>query len=302
MKRLLFILLVSFYSNAQEEVFVHPDLQRSLDGRSEVDRLTDEQLTKIARDSLLLKRMGLDASVIKKAIELKKRERDAIYNNSKATMLKGIITVSTDPSAKAPVIYTTPGHETLVNVIDQTGEPWPIVVASSGNNLLFTTEAIEAHTYKNIFRLTALERVGSSNITLLLKDKALSLTIRVENSKEKYHPQPILQITEVGPNGRALPRVTRTTEIRNDKVMKELMYGVAPDDFIQLESSNSQVVIWKGTDNQLYLKTKLHPINPSANSVYPGPNGYSTYEVDAWPVLVMSDNNGIEYQINVSGE
>lgn len=302
MKRLALLLLLAFNSTAQEEVVINPDLQRNLDGRSKVDQLTDEQLSKIAVESLLLKEMGLDASIIKKAMELKKREREAIYSNSKAKMIKEIITVSTDPSAPAPVIYTTPGHETLVNVIDQTGQPWPLVVVSSGNDLLFKTQAVEEHTYHNVFRLVSLERVGSSNITLLLKDKPLSLTVRLENSKEKYHPQPILQVTEVGPNGRTMPRTTNVALIRNDKLMKELLYGVAPDDFIKLESSNPRVQVWKGTDGQLYLKTKLHPINPNAISIYPGPNGYSTYEVDAWPVLVMGDENGIEYQINVSGE
>lgn len=296
----MFVLSTPIY--AQDQITVHPDLQRSLDGRSTVDRLTDEQLTQIAQDSLLLKRMGLDASVIKKALELKKKERDAIFSNSKAEMLKEIITVSTDPSAASPVIYTSPGHETLVNIIDETGQPWPIVVASSGNDLLFQTEAIEAHIYKNVFKLTSLERVGSSNITLLLQDKPLSLAIRVENSKSKYHGQPILQITDVGPNGKRPQRLSNAPEIKNNKLMKNLIFGVTPDDFKRLESSNSNVTAWKSADGMLFLKTKLHPISPPPKTTYSGPNGYSTYEVDLWPVLVMSDDNGIEYQINILGD
>lgn len=302
MKRLLFLMMLSSALHAQDEVAIHPDLQRGLDGRSAVDRLTDEQLTKIAQDSILLKRMGLDASVIKKALELKKRERDVLFSNSKAKMIKEVITVSTDPSSPSPVIYTTPGHETLVNVIDQTGQPWPIIVASSGNNLLFSTEAIEAHVYKNVFKLVSLERVGSSNITLLLQDKPLSLTVRVENSKTQYHAQPILQVTEVGPNGSKPLRLSNTPQIRNDKLMKSLMFGVAPDNFEKLKSSNEQVSVWKSEEGTLFLKTKLHPISPSAKEVYPGPSGYFTYELDFWPVLIMADDNGVELQINISGE
>ncbi|MGP4943202.1 DotH/IcmK family type IV secretion protein [Pseudoalteromonas nigrifaciens] len=301
--RFILPLLLSASALAQQEAAkVHPDLQRSLDGRSKVDALTDEQLSKIAQDSILLKRMGLNADVLKQAIELQKQERDALFSNEKAEMIKEIITVSTDPSAPSPVIYTTPGHETFVNVIDQTGEPWPLVMASSGNNLLFEAEAVEAHTYKNVFKLRSLERVGSSNATLLLQDKALSISIRIENSKEKYHPQPILQITEAGPNAKASYNLSPSAEIRNSKLMKNLMFGVAPEGFKSLESSHSQLQAWKGVDGELYIKTKLHPINPRPTSTYSGPNGYSTYELDYWPVLIMGDDNGIEHQVNISGE
>ncbi|MGP5159771.1 DotH/IcmK family type IV secretion protein [Pseudoalteromonas prydzensis] len=295
-------LLISFSIVAQENAVINPDLERVLDGRSQIDKLTDEQLRQIAEDSIMLKGMGLDANIIRKAMELKKRERDALFSNTRAKLIKEIITISTDPSAPTPVIYATPGHETFVNVIDQTGEPWPIVIASSGNNLLFTTEAIEAHKYKNVFRLKSEERVGSSNITLLLQDKALSLTVRVENSKTKYHAQPILQITEVGPNGKQPIYISRNTNIRNDKVMKNLMFGLTPEGFKQLNSSSKSVQAWKGNDGQLYLKTKYNPINPAPNSSYSGPNGYSTYELDLWPVLVMTDDNGVEHQVSLDGE
>ena len=303
MKKLIMILLlIPFIVCAQEDEIVNPDLKRHLDGRSVIDTLSDEQLRKIAEDSILLKRMGFSADILEKALELKRQERDAIFNNAPAKMLKEIITVSTDPSAKSPIIYTTPGHETLVNVIDQTGEPWPIVLASSGNSLLFKTEAIEEHVFKNVFRLSSLERVGSSNITLLLEDKSLSLTIRVKNSKEKYHPQPILQITEVGPNGTQSKYRGRTSAIRNDSVMKNLMYGVAPKGYEKLITSDSKVTAWKGNEGELYIKTKLHPINPAPVSSYSGPNGYSAYEIELWPILVMSDDNGIEHQINIVEE
>lgn len=299
---LISLILLSSSVFAQEDIQINPDLQRSLDGRSQIDKLTDEQLSNIAKDSLLLRRMGVDASILKEALELKRKERDAIYDRKPARMLKEIITVSTDPGAPSPMIYTTPGHETLVNVIDQTGEPWPIVIASSGNNLLFETQPVEAHQYKNVFRLTSLERVGSSNITLLLQDKALSLTIRVSNSKDQYHPQPILQITESGPNAKQYTVRSRNVPLRNDQVMKKLMFNMAPDSFERLETSHPEVSAWKGSDGQLFLKTKLHPTYPEAKSIYRGPNGYSAYEIDSLPVLIMTDNNGVEHQVNILGE
>lgn len=302
MLRLLIILLFTAPALAQEEIRINPDLQRGLDGRGKIDTLSDEQLSKIAQDSILLKRMGLNSDVLKKALELQKKERDAIFSNKKAKMIKEVITVSTDPGAESPVIYTSPGHETLVNVIDQTGQPWPIVEASSGNDLLFQTEAVEAHEYKNVFKLISLERVGSSNATLLLKGKALSVTFRIENSKNKYHGQPILQITETGPNGKLMPVVLRHVPVRNDKLVKNLMYSVAPDDFKKLVSSNNLVSAWKSPKGKVFLKTKLYPVNPRPSSTTSGPSGFSIYEVEDWPVLIMADENGIEHQVDISEE
>jgi hypothetical protein len=169
-------IFISLNSNGQEDDgILIPELQRGIDGRSIIDKIPDSQLIRIAEEAILLEKFGVTPSFLKKAKERAKLEEDALFDNKPAKMLKEIITLSTDPSASSPTIYTTPGHDTLVNVIDQTGQAWPIVLASSGNGLLFTTEEVPGHPFKNIFRLKSEYRVGSSNLNLLLEGRSLSI-------------------------------------------------------------------------------------------------------------------------------
>lgn len=283
------------------EVKINPELQRGLDGRSEADQITDAELKKIATEAILLADYGISPALIKQAKELALKAQDAAFEHSPASMIKAVITVSTDPSADTPTIYTTPGHATIVNVIDQTGEPWPLVLASSGNDALFKTAAIENHSFKNVFRLQALHRVGSSNLTLLLAGKALSVTVKVVSSKHQYHPQPILQITEDGPLAKPFAIVSSNIPIKNDSLMKNLIYKIAPADLIRVKTDSNKVVVWKRGE-RYFIKTKLVPTSPAADSIYQGPNGYASFELPALPVLIMSDHNGISYQITILGE
>lgn len=303
MRTILIFLAFIFFVNPihANDAKINPELQRGLDGRSAVDQVTDAELTRIATEAILLQEFGISPELIKTAKELALKEQDAAFDNSPAEMIKEVITVSTDPSAMAPTIYTTPGHATIVNVIDQTGEPWPLVLASSGNDTLFKTAPIENHKYKNVFRLQAQYRVGSSNLTLLLADKALSVTIKVISSKDRYHPQPILQITDNGPFAKPLRRISSNLPIKNDNLMKNLIFEIAPLDFTRVKTNSNEVVVWKSGE-RLFVKTKLIPTYPDGYSIYRGPNGYAAYEMPSLPVLIMSDSNGISHQISILGE
>jgi len=294
--------LLSMNAYAQEsDGVILADLERGLDGRSPVDKIPDSVLIRIAEESILLEKWGVTPEFLRKAKEREQLELDALFNNKQATMLKGIISVSTDPSANSPTIYTTPGHDTLVNVIDQTGEPWPVVLASSGNDLLFKTEVIPDHAFKNIFRLVSEHRVGSSNLTLLLDGRSLSITLKMVNDKSKYHPHPIQQISENGPLAKVNPYITSNTGIRNDLAMKNLIFGVAPPSYEAVPTDSDLVKIWR-KNGVLLMSTKLTPINPVPTSFYNGPSGYSAYEMDEWPKIIMADDNGIEHLISILGD
>jgi len=296
------ILISPLGINAQEsDGKILPDLERGLDGRSVVNKVPDSELRRIAEEAILLQKFGVTPEFLKKAKERAKLEEDALFDNEPAKMLKEIISVSTDPSALSPTIFTTPGHDTLINIIDQTGEAWPIVLASSGNDLLFKTETVPDHKFKNIFRLKAEHRVGSSNLTLLLEGRSLSITLKVVNTKTKYHPHPILQISDKGPLAKENPYITSNTGIRNDLAMKNLIFGIAPPLYEAMPTDSDLVKVWR-KNGILLMSTKLTPIYPQPTSFYNGPNGYSAYEMTEWPSIIMADANGIEHQISILGE
>jgi hypothetical protein len=294
--------LVTFMSFAQEgqQIALDDELKDVFKVKKGSHEIPDSEIDRIAAEAIL-REMGIDVDLIKKGKEITKTEQDAVFDNEKATMIKDTIIVSDDPSAVVPVIYTTPGHSTFVNVIDQTGQPWPVVLAESGNALLFTTEEVAAHKYKNVFKIIPNYRVGTTNLTLLVAGKPMTMSIRLQSTKEKYHPHPIIQIASDGPLAKPSLSSFSHTKVRNGSEMAKLLYINDLEGFTKLETDHPKTHIWRKGD-RYFAKTKLTPMHPRGISAAHGPNGYSVYELKILPVLVMVDSNGIEQQINVSGD
>lgn len=296
------LLLLPLQSLSQENgpVVLNDDLKAVFNIKKSPQDLSDTEMDRIAAENIL-NEMGIDVEFIQKSKEITKTEQDAVFDNTEAIMIKDTIIVSDDPSASTPIIFTTPGHSTFVNVIDQTGQPWPIVLAESGNSNLFTTEEVPAHEFKNIFKIIPKYRVGTTNLTLLIAGKPLTMAIKLQSTKEKYHPHPIIQISEDGPLAKPSLSAFSHTKVKNGDVMAKLLYINDLDGFKRLETNRPKTKVWRRGD-RYFAKTKLTPMHPRGISVAHGPNGYSIYELKILPVLVMVDNNGIEQQISVSGD
>jgi hypothetical protein len=129
----------------------------------------------------------------------------------------------------------------------------------------------------------------------------MTMAIKLQSTKEKYHPHPIIQISENGPLAKASLSSFSHTKIKNGDIMAKLLYINDLDGFKKLKTNHSKTHVWRKGD-RYFAKTKLTPMHPRGISVAHGPNGYSVYELKILPVLVMVDNNGIEQQINVSGD
>ena len=291
-----------FFALGQESgpVKLNDDLKDVFNVKKQAHEISVSEIDRIAAEAAL-REMGIDVDIFHKARELEKEEQDAVFDNDEARMIKDTIIVSDDPSVETPVIYTTPGHSTFVNVIDQTGQPWPIVLAESGNANLFTTEAVDEHKYKNIFKIVPKYRVGTTNLTLLVSGKPITMSIKLQSTKVKYHPHPILQISDNGPLAKPALSKFSHVKIRNGDVMSKLLYLNDLDGFKRLKTDQPNISLWSKGE-RYFVKTKMTPINPRGESVAHGPNGYSIYELKILPVLVMFDSNGIEKQINVIGD
>lgn len=77
---------------------------------------------------------------------------------------------------------------------------------------------------------------------MILSLAGLSTTINIElqSSNEEYNPTPILQIDKEGPQAKKVP-VYSVQPIPNDEILKKLVLGIAPPDFVKLKSSDPQV-------------------------------------------------------------
>jgi len=262
---------------------------------SPVDDIPTKKLSDRAFEALLEDMFPTTPSQLKEIQRKENQYNNVIYDNKQPRALTDIIPVSTKPGAKPVVIYVAPFHTTTINIIDTTGQPWPITAVMYGNSADYKATKVDGHKYANIVRIDPKREVGTTNINLTLVDLATSITITMRNSTDQYHPSPVLQIDKEGPQAKPLP-VFSIDNTNSDKVLKNIVLGIAPDHFETLKTSDSNVEAWR-SDGSLYIRTTYHPSSPLPRGVHHGPAGYKAYRMNDIPVLVMTTDEGYEKKI-----
>lgn len=260
------------------------------------DKMDSKVLTGAAFNTLKEEMFPASPDEIKEVREIKEKQERALYERPAPKEVSKILSVSTEPGAPPAIVLVTPGRSTTLNVIDSTGQPWPIQAALGGNNADYDINTIEEHQFKNIVRVDAKKDYGSTNVILSLA--ALSTTVNVEivSGTDQYYPTPVLQIDKEGPQAKKLPAYG-PQPIANDEILKKLVLGIAPQDFKPMKSSDKQVEGWKNKDGEMFIRTALHPISPLPRTIYNGPNGHSAFKINAMPLVICVDDNGIERKV-----
>lgn len=260
------------------------------------DEIDSKVLTDRAFETLKEEMFPATPDQLKEVREIKELQERALYDKPAPKQVSKILTVSTEPGAIPVVVYVTPGRSTTLNVIDSTGQPWPIQAALGGNSMDYDVNAIDEHLFKNIVRVDAKKDFGSTNVILSLAGLSTTINIELQSSNEEYNPTPILQIDKEGPQAKKVP-VYSVQPIPNDEILKKLVLGIAPPDFVKLKSSDPQVEGWKNKEGIMFIRTMLHPISPLPRTIYNGPNGHSSYSLNAIPLVICVDDNGIERKV-----
>jgi intracellular multiplication protein IcmK len=293
------VMLVSFTCPARaasEDAQLGDDLKAHSDLRSGVDDIAAEQLSAVALKALLSQRYGLTPAQITEAIATHNRTRNTLIDNPHPQAMTDIIPLSTAPGGLPQKIYVTPGFDTLVNIIDSTGQPWPISQVSGGNKRSLKVDSLADHRYKNVVRINALQSVGSSNISFALVDLPITLSVEIINTADKYYPTALLQLDTPGPQAKQIPlsQGQRTTV---DPLLDRVLAGVKGNDqFLPMTSSDPNVLAWQYNEH-LYVRTTYLPVNPFPRGIKHGASGYVAYRMHFMPVLLMTDDSGHEKRI-----
>lgn len=273
------------------------DLHKLTSDKSGVDSLPTEKLSDRAFEALLEEMYPTTPDQIKQIQEKEKDLNNVLYDNSEPEALTDIIPVSTRPGSKPIQILVAPFHTTTLNVIDSTGQPWPIAAVMYGNDTDYKVTKVDGHKYANIIRIDPKRDVGTTNINLSLADLSTTITVTLKNTIDKYHPSPILQIDKEGPQAKALP-VFSIDGIKSDSVLKNIVLGLAPDGYEKLISSDSEVEAWR-FDGSIYIRTSYQPSSPLPRGIHHGPGGYAAYRMGDIPVLVMTNKDGFEKKVTL---
>ncbi len=286
-------------SAADDEPELGDDLKPHTELRSPVDEISNAQLSTVALNALLSQLYNLSPEQIKKAIEAHNQSNNAIMQNPHPQALSHVIPITTAPGQAPQQIVVTPGFDTMINIIDATGQPWPIAQVSGGNKNSLKVDALEQHAFKNVIRLNALQSVGSSNVSFSLVDLPITLSVEIINTVDRYYPTAILQLDRRGPQAKQTPSLTVQTAAIDPFLDHVVLGEKGNDQFERLDSSDPNVLAWK-YKKYLYVRTTYHPTNPIPRGIKHGASGYVAYRMAYIPVLIMTDDNGLEKRIKLA--
>lgn len=194
--------------------------------------------------------------------------------------------VPLDPGVAPPVIRVAIGYVTTVNILDVTGQPWPIQDVVVGGNFQVTGPN-DAH----VLRLIPQTRFGRGNLSVRLVGLSTPITFRVESGGKEVYYRYDARITQTGPDAKQ-PLIDKGfTGQAGDPTLMTVLSGIAPKDAKKLgvSGADGRTRAWKIND-LIYLRTPLTLLSPGWDASVRSADGTNVYVLQETPVLMLSDN------------
>jgi intracellular multiplication protein IcmK len=195
--------------------------------------------------------------------------------------------VSLDPGVTPPIIKLSPGHVTTLNILDITGQPWPIQDISWGGDF----EVIEPLEGEHVVRISPMKahEVGNLSIQLLELDTPVVFSLRTSLDEVQYRFD--AQIPEMGPYSET--PIIDNFDIRaaagDDQIIR-ILNGTPPAtaEKLDVEGVDRRTSAYD-VNGQIYVRTPLSMLSPGWNSSITSADGTTVYQIGRSPVLLLSD-------------
>jgi intracellular multiplication protein IcmK len=200
-----------------------------------------------------------------------------------------IATLSLDPGTQPPQINLASGYVTTINIFDATGEPWPILDVGVGGN--FEVSPTQAGT--QVVRVMPLTRVGTGNLSILLKDLPTPVILRLSAGGPNVDLRYDARVPKYGPNAK-MPIIDRPRLEAGDESIMLMLANVPPTDAKRMKVAglDARTMAWV-LNNHVYVRTPLTLLSPAWNASVSSGDGMTVYEIGDAPVLLMSDNGAV---------
>lgn len=249
-----------------------------------------EQSFNAALTGLLPMKPGEIRKLLEKYDETRQAIETPIYPYPKPEIVTQ--DVSLDPGATPPVIKLSPGHVTIVNFIDVTGQPWPLQDISWAGNF----EIIKPEPGGARIGVSPLSDYAYGNMAVQLLEMKTPISLTLETQREKVHYRFDARVGEYGPYAIApLVETSGTTSLTaGSSDMAAVLEGVAP--------SGSEKLAVNGVDGRttayslaglIYVRTPLTLLSPAWSSSISSADGMNVYTLKNAPVLLLSDKGQV---------
>ena len=202
-----------------------------------------------------------------------------------------VVSLSLDPGGEPPQINLAPGYVTTIDIIDQTGEPWPIADVGVGGNFEVTPTQAGSH----VVRVVPLARVGTGNLSILLKDLSTPVIFRLSTGGPTFHMRFDARVPQIGPNAKTpLIKYRRTGPVAGDAVISMILENAPPKEAKRLKVGgvDARTMAWQ-LGGKVFVRTPLSLLSPAWNASASSSDGMTVYEIGDAPVLLMSDNGAM---------
>jgi intracellular multiplication protein IcmK len=201
-----------------------------------------------------------------------------------------IATIVLDPGAEPPMLHLAAGYVTTINMLDATGEPWPILDVGVGGNFDISPTKADTH----IVRIMPLTRYSSGNISVLLKDLTTPIIFRLSaDTTSDVDLRFDARVPKFGP-GAKIPLVDRSRLEAGDETIMAFLQNLPPKDAkrVKVGGLDGRTLAWALND-KVYVRTPLSLLSPAWNASVNSADGMAVYEIGDAPVLLMSDNGAV---------
>lgn len=201
---------------------------------------------------------------------------------------KGLIkvqAVSLDPGATPPQIDLFTGHITALNILDASGQPWPIGdIGVAGNFELKTTDRAE-----HVVRIIPLSHAAVGNLSIILKGLTTPVTFRLVSGGPTVHWRVDARLSKYGPNAKP-PLIDRQRLSAGDGAIMLFLDNAPPPDAKKLRVAgiDSRTMAWQYQD-KVYVRTTLGMLSPAWDASISSTDGTTVYQIGDAPVLLLSD-------------
>lgn len=201
-----------------------------------------------------------------------------------------IETISTDPSATPKTIQLAAGNVTTLNIVDITGEPWPIVDLGFGG--AFDVKPPEAGGH--VIRITPLKDFARGNLVVRLLKMTTPITFSLQSGGDSVNYRFDARIPDYGPNAKMPIIGGGISTVAGDKTTTAFLEGVPPKGSVKLavEGMDGRTNAYK-FGGALYLRTPLALISPAWQGSATSADGMNVYVLNDAPVLLLSDKGAL---------
>lgn len=196
-------------------------------------------------------------------------------------------TVPLDPGSTPPVIQLSPNYVTTLNIVDSTGQPWPIQDMSWGGNF----EVLQPEEGANIVRISPMRAHEVGNLSVRLIELNTPVIFSLRSDMGEVDVRFDAQIPEYGPYAE-MPLIDNghiSATAGNTEIIR-ILDGVPPAnaDKLDVEGVDQRTTVYD-VNGQIYVRTPLTLLSPGWASSIKSADGTSVYAIGQSPVLLLSD-------------